>query len=292
MDNELLETIFGGAIIAVLLLKVSNPTLKRLGGFALPPELGGFRPFAPNWLTAYSVLITLWGYKVYQTHTAFGVWIAVFGAMLDRLDGKMAFALGQTLSSPLTWTQGMMNQVFGEATDEQKIIRNRRLGYAKTWVGRLWIEMNFPGGTDLGKVFDPFGDKLKSLTIMFCMADQGFLSPWLVGLLVIPELAGTVIRRPFYYFQRFTQDSKATAVGKYKVVIQWITIILCIPYQKHWIDLGHWALGLEWTLNWFLGCTIVLAFASIASRFKWVRRQREVKEMIDTLEKSTEHDTD
>ena len=292
MDNELPATIAGGLIVAVLLLSLKNPTLKRLGLIELPPELGGFRPFAPNWLTAYSVLITLWGYKVYQTQTALGVSIAVFGAMLDRLDGKMAAALGQTLSSPLTWTRGMMNLVFGDVTDSQGVTRNKRLGHAKTWFGRWWIEMNFAGGTDLGKVFDPFGDKLKSLTIMLCMADQGFLKPWLVGILVIPELAGTVIRRPFYYFQRLTQDSKATAVGKYKVVFQWITIILCIPYQKHWIESGHWAFGMEWTLNWLLGLTILLAFASIASRFKWVRRQREVKEMIDTLEKSTEHNTD
>ncbi|MBI5421725.1 CDP-alcohol phosphatidyltransferase family protein [Candidatus Peregrinibacteria bacterium] len=266
-----------------------KPTLVRLGSISLP-ELGHFRPFAPNWLTAYSIVITLWGYSIYQTHTALGVWIAVFGGMLDHLDGKMAFNLGQNLSSPLTWTQGMMNQVFGETTDAQKVTRNKRLGAAKTWVGQLWIEMNFPGGTDLGKVFDPFGDKLKSLTIMFCMADAGLLSPWLVGILAIPELAGTVTRRPFYYFQRFTQDSKATAVGKYKALAQWVAIILCIPFQKHWLSPGDSAFEAKWALNWILGLTILLAFASVASRFKWVRRQREVKEVLESLEKTTEHE--
>ena len=183
-----------------------------------------------------------------------------------------------------------MDQVFGKATDPEGNMRNKRLGHAKTWVGRLWIEMNFPGVTDLGKVFDPFADKLKSLTLMLCMAQDGLLSPWLVGLLVIPEVVGTVIRRPFYYLQRFIQDSKATAVGKYKVMLQWVTIILCIPYQKHWIDLGHWAFGLDWVLNWFLGLTILLAFASVVSRFKWARRQREVRKVMKTLEKSTEHE--
>jgi len=289
VENELLETIFGGGLVAILLLSVNKPTLIRLGSISFP-QLGHFRPFAPNWLTAYSIVITLWGYRVYQTQTALGVSIAVFGAMLDRIDGKMANALGQTLSAPSTWTQGLMNKVFGNVTDAQGITRNKCLGRAKTWVGRLAIEMNFAGGTDLGKIFDPMGDKLKSMIIMLCMAQDGFLSPWLVGILAIPELVGTVIRRPFYYFQELTHSSKATAVGKYKVVIQWITIILCIPYQKHWVDLGHWAFGLEPGLNWFLGLVVLLAIASVLSRFKWARRQREVKEVLDSLEKSTKHE--
>ncbi len=289
MEEELLQTIFGGSLVAVLLLKISKPTLVVLGSASFP-EVGDFRPFAPNWLTTYSIVITLGGYQIYLEHTAFGFTIAVFGAMLDRLDGKMAFSLGHTLSSPLLWTRGIMGLAFGTVTDEHGISQNKRLGHAKTWIGRLWIEMNFPGGTDLGNIFDPLADKLKSMTLMLWMAQGGFLNPRLLCLLLVPELVGTVLRRPFYYFQGLTHDSKATSVGKYKVVLQWMTIILCVPYQKHWIDTGHWAFGLEWVLNWFLGVTIALAFASVLSRFKWVRRQRVIKEVIESLEKSTKHE--
>ena len=61
-------------------------------------------------------MITLWGYKVYETHTAFGVMIAVFGAMLDRLDGKMAFVLKQILSPPSQWSTGLMGHLFADVT--------------------------------------------------------------------------------------------------------------------------------------------------------------------------------
>jgi phosphatidylglycerophosphate synthase len=288
MEFEFLEAIVYSIVVALLLLGVPKSILARLGRITFQPL--GWRPLSPNWVTAHSVLITLVGLWVYQRGFPQWGFVTIVGAsILDRLDGKVAFAIGETLAPPSQWTRtrGIMNQWFAPVANASGTFRTEKLGTAKTWLGRWWLEFNFPGGTDLGKIFDPFGDKLKSLTIVVYFSQRGFLSPWLVGALFIPEIVGTIIRRPFYCLEHMTQTSKATAVGKYKVLIQWIMVILCALYDQQWVEPNHWA---KWNLNWLMGLVILLAVASVASRLKWVRHRREVKDFMDTLEKSTEHE--
>ena len=110
----------------------------------------------------------------------------------------------------------------------------------------------------------------------------------------VPGVSGliprTAIRRPFYLLQKHVGQSKATAVGKYKVMLQWMAIIFSIPYHQGWVDPGEWAYGQEWALNALLILSILLAFGSVFSRFRWARERKEVFEIIQALDRSAEHE--
>lgn len=287
--DEFVIAVLGGGVVALLLLGVPKSALKKLGKYTIP-EFNNLRPFAPNWITLYSAIIALCGLKLYEHSPVIGVMVAVFGCMLDRMDGKIAHSVGLTLAPPDQWTKGMMDYWFAEVTDLKGSVIQCRLGKAKTWPGRWLLEFNFSGATDLGAVFDPFMDKVKGLAMLAFFANYGVISLWLVGFLMVPELLGTAIRRPFYMFQKHVGQGKATAVGKYKVMIQWMVIIFSIPFHKGWIEPGHWAYHQEWALDALLILSIFLAFASVLSRFRWAREQKEVREVIQALDKSAEHE--
>jgi phosphatidylglycerophosphate synthase len=265
MGTELLEIMLWSGLVALLLLGIPKRTLRFLGNLAL----GSVRPLGPNWITTYSIVVTLIGMWIYTFHPIAGFVVVVVGSILDRLDGKMAMALGNPFPNPKPFGKGFF-------TAE---------GF-RHW----WAEFNHNGPTDLGMVYDPFGDKVKSFSILFYFVFQGILCPWLVWILVLPELIGTLIRPPFNLLQSLVGKTKATGIGKYKVMAQWTTIILCVPVHQRWIDSAHWANGLDKALDWLMGLIVVLAIASVVSRFKWTRRQRELKDVLDSLEKSTEHE--
>jgi phosphatidylglycerophosphate synthase len=265
MGTELLEIMLWSGLVALLLLGIPKRTLRFLGNIAL----GSYRPLGPNWITTYSIVVTLIGMAVYTAHPVTGFVIVVGGSILDRLDGKMAMALGNPFTDP---------EPFGKTLFTAEDFQH--------W----WKEFNHNGPTDLGMVFDPLGDKIKSFSILFYFASKGILCPWLVWILLIPELIGTLIRPPFNLLKDRIGKTQATGIGKYKVMVQWMTAIFCVPYDQHWIARGHWAHGMDSSLNWLLGLIVILAIASVASRFKRVRAQKEVKDVLDSLEESTKHE--
>ena len=311
---ELLMIMFWSVLVALLLLWVlPKRTLRFLGLI----HIRAFRPFSPNWITAYSAVFTIVGIILYTRHPILGFVVVVFAATLDRLDGKMAFVLMTTLAPRNKWSTGSSGQLLApvthftvvptDDTSRNNLWKIIRLLFAKrpnliptivveeiaprdSRFNRWWYEFNFPGGTDLGEVFDPASDKVKSLSILIYFVFQGTLNPWLVCLLAATELFGTVIRRPFNLLQSHIGKTKATGVGKYKVMIQWLLVILCAPYHQHWIEQDHWAYGMESGLIWIQCLVDLLAIASVLSRFKGIRRHSEVIEVLDSLEKSTEHE--
>jgi phosphatidylglycerophosphate synthase len=258
MINQPLEILAWSGLIALLLLLPRRRHLKPLGEIMIHD----FRPFGPNWITVYGLIVTLTGFVlyVYRTSPVLGFVVVVGGAILDTIDGEMAKALGKCFGIP---------KPTGKCFFSAEMLRFR------------WREFNHGGPTILGAVFDPLADKVKALVIFSFFAYQGILSPWLVCLLAIPELVGTLIRPPFDLLKDYFDDVKASKIGKRKALLQWVTIIFCAPFHQRWIPSDHWAHnGLTWALNGLLGLTILLAMASVASRSKWIRQHKIVNEYV------------
>jgi phosphatidylglycerophosphate synthase len=323
METQLIVTIGGGAAVALLLLCIPNSTLIRLGKISFPSL--GYRPFAPNWITAYGMVIALAGLWIYIRIPDLGFVITVFGFMLDRIDGKEAFLQMKTLSPSSQWSVGPRGQLLATVTtftlkkeDSPKVtndpsglmglfrkisrfLRKKKpiligtdsimeIAPCACKFHRLWAEFNFAGGTKLGEIFDPIGDKSKSIPFSIYLGYAGILNLWLVGILTILELVGTLIRPPFHLLERYTHTSKATSLGKIKFSLLTSTLILCVPTHQRWISLGHWAYGMDWIFVWLMGSVILMAALSILSRFWWFKRQKKAREIMNSLADSTGHE--
>ncbi len=236
-----------------------------------------FRPFAPNWLTLYSFILTIFGFSLYlASNPVWGLIIGFYGAMLDYFDGRMARALKHTLlASPKKWDTDIAMQIFADVRFPNGKVENVRIGISRTIFSKWWIEFNFPGTTDLGKVFDPFADKLKALSILVYFGFwTDILNSWLVIIIVAPEVFGTLLRRPFRFLQKYVKQSKASWVGKTKAMLQWVTIICCITVDLGLENKEYWAI----LPNFILSLTIIFAIYSILSRLNWYK-----KEQLDTV---------
>lgn len=263
----------------------SNNFLRLLGNISFR---NGYRPFSPNWITFHSLIITLSGLLFYRSGTVWlGLWLTIYGAILDRYDGKVAFLLGKTLAPPSTWEKDLVDNIFADI-ESGKVISNQKIGRATTRIGKLWIEFNFAGTTDLGKVFDPFADKVKALTILITFSlSMEIPSFFLVIMLLIPEITGTLIRRPFNLIHKWVYQSASTSIGKYKAFLQWLVAGLCVPFHQHWLPLSSTG---RWLVDGLMALTLLLAFVSVLSRFKPVRESKEVNGLIDSLDETVSHD--
>ena len=252
----------------------------------------GYRPFSPNWITTYSVVVTFAGLLFYVTDSpAIGLALITFGAALDRIDGKIAQAMGDTLHHPHKWRRGYRGCIFPTITDSNGAPSKKNLGVVRSEWQMFWFEFNFPGITDLGKSFDPFADKLKILVVLVYFGLWAhLLNIWLLACVVVPEVFGTLMRRPFRFMKKWTHQEDSTGIGKYKALFQWLAVACCVPFHLRWIDKTHWASGLEWVPNMFLGLSIVLACLSVLSRFKFIRQRKDVNRIIATVEESTKHE--
>jgi phosphatidylglycerophosphate synthase len=286
LPEELKKTIcFGLLGVFIPLIFGNRSALKKLGAIVL---FGEWRPLSPNWITAYSLIISLVGIAFFFAGSpALGVSVAGFGAMLDRLDGRMAHVLARVVPDPRKWTR-KLGVLVATGTDHDDlhdyVVRD------DTPLGRWWFEMNFGGGTDLGKVLDPGADKVKTLVLLVAFSYAGLLAWWLVLILIVPELLGTLIRRPFYLLSHHQKEPRATAVGKWKAVVQWVVMIICLLFYQGWFTDGISPARQWWICNGVLAFSIALAIMSVGSRLKLVRDSATFKDALTTIDSSLSHD--
>ncbi|OGL66705.1 hypothetical protein A2856_02990 [Candidatus Uhrbacteria bacterium RIFCSPHIGHO2_01_FULL_63_20] len=255
----------GAGLLGILIpLICGTPSvLRRLGGILA--FSGGWRPFSPNMLTLVSLVGTLAAFGLYLAgFVTVGIGLACWCGIFDRLDGRMAHVLDR-------------------ARGEQMAPRG------------LWEKMNHPGGTDLGKALDPFCDKVKCFAIMAAFASFGLMSPWLVGLLAIPEILGTIARWPFDRWWPFSllarhqKDTGATSFGKLKALLQWVAVIACVPFHQDWMS-DAWSLKeRSQFLNGLLILCIAFAVASVISRLR-VFHDSPSAEALKRLDRGFGHD--
>lgn len=250
--EELVLVVLSGVIIAISLLAFSTPDrLRRLGEINLT-TCSGWRPLSPNWITVWGLLLTLFGFWVYlNVHPFIGFDIVVAGAMLDRIDGKMATAIGKTLELRLP----------------------------------LWNQMNFPGKTSLGEILDPLADKLRFLPMLTYAACQtNLVLPALAIAMWGLEIFSTCMRPPFHFLDPWVSGRGATGFGKLKVALQWITLILWAGFHQDWLPEGQEVVNVAMSLAFVFGTM------SISSRLKFVRQNRRVAKVIREADQEFKHD--
>lgn len=220
----------------------------------------GFRPFSPNWITVYSTVITLVGFACFTRREIVpAAFLIGFGGILDRLDGRAA-----------------------SAQSHAQICPDPPIG--------LWHEFNFPGKTDLGTVLDPAADKIKNLVMLVWFSLHALVEPWLTVILFVPELLGTLMRRPFFLLSSYQHTPRATSVGKWKAIMQWMVIIVAIPFHEQWLS-DAWSTREQYLIvNAFMTASIVLAWLSLLSRLRFVRTAAPLKHSLDELDDTFSHE--
>lgn len=193
--------VLSGLVLALILLAIPKRALVWLSARA--------KWFTPDFITVGRLPFVYIGYVM--LFSDYGNWLVyvgflliVFGQTLDRLDGKLA-----------------------DANDASGI-------------------PGLVGSTERGKWLDPLADKLSYLPLFIWVIVLGILPSWLVMIMIVIEFFGTIIRKPFNQMVPFkrlstiTRGDQATGVGKFKVYLQAITMIACIPYFMHWVESPLW----------------------------------------------------
>lgn len=215
---------------------------------------------SPNWITLWSVPITWIGFVMYFWGNSYhGFLIVVIGLVLDRIDGKMA-----QLNEPFV-RMGMHAVTF---QDHWRHFKN---------------ELNHPGSTETGKWLDPLTDKLKTPPMILVMAYMGYLSiPLAIGIVLVAVFS-TLMRPPFQLIpDRWIAGKAATGFGKYKIIAEFMPMILVVPLHQGWeIQFPLW------TLDALLGLALLLGILSVLSRFQY--HNRTIKGVVDQVNQPFKH---
>lgn len=166
--------------------------------------------------------------------TTHRIWIAYLGYLLyfffSFFEGLCLIALGYALDA----LDGMVSRAMGDRNPDRK---------------------------GVGKWYDPLADKLAVLPFMIAMWYRGHLYVWLLILLLVTEVAGTLIRKPFSEGP-WLRATGAKNVGKAKFLSQVLCLVATLPFDQHWIA------GRSSVPNWLLGLSLVMAALSLLSRVR------------------------
>lgn len=239
-------------------------------------KINGVHLFTPNLITLYGLILYHTGLILYFFFVLPGLILAVMGGLMDILDGLMSRVMRRKIKEPPEeW--GDMQGVISATVEENGVIQHKVIGHGirSSWA-KLWLEITYPGGTHLGEVLDPHADKLKTIPSLVIFSALGIISPWLVGISVLPELVGTLMRRPLPLLKKWSHGQSATWVGKTKVYIQWSAIGTCIPIHQQLVGIeSAW----KYIPNALLILSIIFSFASVISR--WGKKKGGREEVPD-----------
>lgn len=95
-----------------------------------------------------------------------------------------------------------------------------------------WIARHFNMITDVGKVYDPFVDKLMQITAVVCLAYRGVVPVWVIVLVVVKESA-MIITGAALYLKKIVLHSNW--YGKMATVVFYAVIVALIVFH----DIGR-----------------------------------------------------
>jgi CDP-diacylglycerol--glycerol-3-phosphate 3-phosphatidyltransferase len=131
------------------------------------------------------------------------------------------------------------------------------------WIDGWWAR-KYGQVTKLGRMFDPFVDKIIICgTLIFLAAEwpASGIAPWMAVVVMGREMLVTAIRG---FIEQQGGDFSAALSGKLKMVFQCAAVVaslLTLWYGQHWIDSNRWFPGPDW-LFWTLQGSVWLAVLS------------------------------
>lgn len=133
------------------------------------------------------------------------------------------FALGVYLHLTSAFYAGLLLVVVAEILD----VMDGKL--AKFMV--LWKIPRSEFWAKLGKILDPFCDKITLLPAIGLYMYLGYIHPWLGWLVIMVDVFGTFMREPFL---KDLNDSGANWIGKIKALFQALGLLTCMPNELGW----------------------------------------------------------
>lgn len=88
-----------------------------------------------------------------------------------------------------------------------------------------WIARRFDMITDVGKVYDPFVDKLTQITAVICLAYRGVVPVWVIYLVAVKEIT-MIVTGAVLYLKKIVVHSNW--YGKTATVVFYAVILLLI----------------------------------------------------------------
>lgn len=128
--------------------------------------------------------------------------------------------------------------------------------------------------TTYGKIMDPIADKFLTLSAFFMLSNLGFFPLWMVIIIFIREIGITVLR---FMAMRYNQVLAAEKSGKYKTVIQIVTIIwgliFAVLYQTSLMTRTSFGICLAVTLI----LMIITCLITVSSGISFLMNNRNVR---------------
>jgi CDP-diacylglycerol--glycerol-3-phosphate 3-phosphatidyltransferase len=131
-----------------------------------------------------------------------------------------------------------------------------------------WYARKYQQVTKLGRIFDPFVDKIIICgTFIFLAAEKGSgITPWMAVVVMGREMLVTAIRG---FIEQQGGDFSAQMAGKLKMVFQCVAAVASLLALRHYLVSGSAAAPREWLaeplpawLYWTLHVSVALAVVS------------------------------
>lgn len=158
------------------------------------------------------------------------------------------FALGVYLHLTSAFYVGLLLVVVAEILD---IMDGKLAKFMIVWQiprSMFWVK--------LGKILDPFCDKITLLPAIGLCMYLGYINPWLGWLVIIVDVFGTFMREPFL---KCLDDSGANWIGKIKTLFQALGLLVCTPNELGWYRETY-------PINIVYGVALVLGVLSVYLR--------------------------
>lgn len=293
-----------GTVLSLAMLGVTRPwVLFRLGQL----------PYcSPNWITLWRMPVLAIGYLIFFNSDGRLTWLftgfllSVAGVILDRIDGKAAKVFTQRLAAlrlpdnylrrgsltvdnrPWAWYHFKEKDKDGIEIGDQRVFVDEwlfRLCQSYTRMPMFIIEVDTSREqevptparrvrlSEIGEWLDPAVDKICILPLFIYLAYKGFLIWPVVVPVILVDLFGTLMRRPFIDIdlrlfrglKSNIREGKASAMGKTKFIWHFVTLLLLMPVSLGWLTVKQQNLSLI-IADITLGLGLLAGILSVLSR--------------------------
>jgi phosphatidylglycerophosphate synthase len=273
-----------GGFIALVVLNMPKCFLLKLGCY-----------ITPNIMSIIHAPIVWIGFYAYSLgFILIGFITVAFGALLDRIDGRLAkvfdVEIGKYLLPHNVFIRVINTKQFDStlqaAIAKRDIVRMSIAGkiFYVTIPKTFWQAIWYPGGSKLGKVIDPAMDKVAVLPIYMWVAYLWITNPCqaplchlyligvvVIGLILLTEICGTLIRLDCFKKMGLIKGKGATWAGKIKALSQWLWLILFIIEDQKMLP--NYETYLITALDFFLIGIFILAVISLVSKMFPVKEE-------------------